>query len=162
MLSVLLWPVFAPPATTVAGILFGLPFGTIFLRDWLVCSGRIVPQNERYRAVRGLVKRVAQRWAPLVARAALVGLLLFGAVAPDWRSPLTWLGVAGVAFVAVGLFGRIAALCATAFITFAGVASGYSSADLLFLAAALAVATLGTGPLTLWTPENRLWDRRFG
>lgn len=40
-ISVVLWPVFSPPLTTLVGLLFVIPTLASFSRDWLAVSGRL-------------------------------------------------------------------------------------------------------------------------
>jgi CDP-diacylglycerol--glycerol-3-phosphate 3-phosphatidyltransferase len=81
VLAVILWPVAQPPATTIAEGLVGIPLLAGFLRDWLVVSGRLDPQDPGYRRVVSALRRAAYRWAPLALRTALVvaGVLAVGA-----------------------------------------------------------------------------------
>ena len=40
-ISVVLWPVFSPPLTTLVGLLFVIPTAVSFSHDWLAVSGRL-------------------------------------------------------------------------------------------------------------------------
>ncbi len=40
-LSVILWPIFSPPATTLAAYIFGIPLLVTFVRDYLIMTGRL-------------------------------------------------------------------------------------------------------------------------
>lgn len=49
-LCVILWPVFSPPLTTLAGIVFAVPVLASFVRDALVATGRAAPRTLGYPA----------------------------------------------------------------------------------------------------------------
>jgi CDP-diacylglycerol--glycerol-3-phosphate 3-phosphatidyltransferase len=160
-LSVLIWPIAQPPATTVAGYGFGVPFALIFLRDWLVVSCRLDPANGSYRAVRHAAHLLAQRVLPLVARAGALLLWFGGVIGPQPGWLVVWGGLA-VAALGVGIIGRLAALAVIATAVFAGLVAGsYELPVLLLLLCGVVVASFGSGRPALWSPEERIFEGRL-
>jgi CDP-diacylglycerol--glycerol-3-phosphate 3-phosphatidyltransferase len=88
-LGVVLFPIFAPPATHLVAALFALPFLIGFVRDWLVVTGILKPSSHQtgtswltqanYLSTRfatlGLLKVVWFSRVPLVLRFFTVGLI---------------------------------------------------------------------------------------
>ncbi len=70
-----LWPIARPPATTLGGVVFLLPFGLSFLRDWLVVSGRIDPDSAAYHRLRQALMTAFLRYLPLPLRLLTATLL---------------------------------------------------------------------------------------
>jgi len=80
-LGVVLWPIFSPPATTLAAALFGAQLLLSFGRDWLVVSGIISadpddPRSTSYLRGRRALKRLLFVWMPPILRLANAGLAL--------------------------------------------------------------------------------------
>jgi CDP-diacylglycerol--glycerol-3-phosphate 3-phosphatidyltransferase len=168
-LALMLWPIFTPPGTYLAAVLFGLPFLLGFAQDWLYVSGALKPSGPARRT-----------WAPAAALTArLTAVVLVGAPAVLWLSgqtPPGWNPVAlstglivaaGLQFAAVGLIGlgaagRAAALFALILTGLEQLTLGFSLGLGLQVAALIAVLYLGTGPVSIWTPEDFLIYRRAG
>jgi CDP-diacylglycerol--glycerol-3-phosphate 3-phosphatidyltransferase len=168
-LSVMLWPLFYPPGTTLAGGVMAVPFLAGFLRDWLVVSGRLDPDSSGYQAVRARLKAVGQGWLPVGLR---LGVTL-GAVWFLWpigldpglrRGLLAWpgsplpaitadlLGILAVItpiMLALGVLARLAALGLMAPIAMTILASGLHLPNGLLLGGSLAIMLLGGGYYTL-------------
>lgn len=174
---VMLWPLFAPPATTFAAYLFTFPFLANFTRDWFYASG-VLQAGER----RGLPNWLVN-WLPPVLR--LLAALALGKALLDWLvnyqeqiARLTRLGASQPALLAGLISGLLAAaaLClALGFITrtmaiiglcLAGflLQLGISSTSLLFLSVVCTTMLffLGSGRLSLWSPEEILLQRKAG
>jgi len=73
-LGIILWPIFGPPATTMAAVLFGAQLLASFGRDWLVVSGVIAADSPRYRRWREVAKLALFWWLPFPLRLLSVGL----------------------------------------------------------------------------------------
>jgi hypothetical protein len=65
---IMLWPIFSPPATTVAAYAFATPFLVHFLRDWLIVSGVISPQS----VLPIWFRRLSSNGLPLILRLAVL------------------------------------------------------------------------------------------
>lgn len=180
LLMVLLWPLFGPPDTYIAAILFAVPFLIAFIRDWFYASGLLQPDEQ---PAQRQSNSWIQHWLPLLLRVVLV--LGLASVSLPWLADLPAaaaffadLGVHAPALLvtlllflqllvlvsaALGMMGRtigILALCLAGFylrfdlgIPALNLAAAVSGALLLFL---------GSGRLSLWQPEEELLERRIG
>lgn len=181
-ITVMLWPVFTPPLSTLASVLFAIPLIYSFGRDWLVVSYVIDPDSTFYQKARAGIKTFFEGWLPLLARMVAVGLtgLILWREAPTfvhWQPYLTHIGLVGTWLlpVLIGLFviaaicvllgiaGRVAALVLlylACLDIWAGGFVWYENA-LLFTAASIATH-LGSRWLTLWQPEEPVLRTYFG
>ena len=178
----MLWPIFGPPALTLAAALFAVPLLASFGRDWLVVSGRIDDGSPTYQELRSIGKQVVERWMPLAARIAgtVVAALLLLRAAPSFTSWDVYLysfglqdaraaGVfavvlaAALPFYALGIVGRLAAIPVMLVAMLDIQASGlfWYSNGLLF-ACGFVVFHFGSGVFSLWQPEERLLHRQIG
>jgi len=166
LVAALLLPVFSPPGTTLAAILFTLPFLAGFLRDWLSVSGSDRQSGELAAGI----KTAAESWLPLAVRASL--LLLTVAVLPDQfrdlglQTPvvilIALLEVVALLSVAAGFAGRVAAIVGLVIL---GIHQNTGILVLLQYLMAVAYTVIifsGTGPYSLWKPEEYLIYRRIG
>jgi CDP-diacylglycerol--glycerol-3-phosphate 3-phosphatidyltransferase len=178
-ISVMLWPVLTPPLTTLAAVLFALPLGFSFLRDWLVVSGAIDPATPGYQRTRAALKELVEGWLPLLGRllGTVIALAILVAELPDfagwrgvlagWSLSLLWglalLVLLALPFYLLGIVGRVAALVLAGLacldITVTGLDWGGNA--WLFIAAVV-VAHAGSGRLALWRPEDPILNRRPG
>jgi CDP-diacylglycerol--glycerol-3-phosphate 3-phosphatidyltransferase len=146
VLAVVLWPLAAPPATTLAEGLVAIPLLAGFLRDWLLVSGRLDPRSRAYRRALAAFGRVAYGWVPLVLRGALA--------AAGVLSVTAWL-TSGTAFAGAGGSGAAlsAALLPALRLALVGVlVAGWRTSPaalLLLLLEALRVFRAGADPLGL-------------
>ncbi|MBV7333843.1 CDP-alcohol phosphatidyltransferase family protein [Chloroflexi bacterium TSY] len=182
-MSVILWPVFMPPTTTLASILFAIPLAGSFLRDWFVVSGQIDPRTARYQYWRKIMKKILEGWLPLLCRLVAGGVVLFllSQEFPSFTAWQTYLRQAEPIYFAwlltilailsplamglflLGILGRINAI----------VMIGLASLDIfatkfdpwtngLLLACAIWVLQLGSGYWALWAFEESWLRRRVG
>jgi CDP-diacylglycerol--glycerol-3-phosphate 3-phosphatidyltransferase len=184
-MSVVLWPILPAGALTIAGTLFAIPTALGFLRDWLVVSGRLDPDQSRYRAVQRWLVTASRVYAPPLLRLTVAGgmALVYAAAWPRIWQPETWqalfagwgvpgagaialflalLGFATTAAVTLGWLGRVAALFLLFPLGFDIVANGLAWYSGAALGADIAILLLGTGPLSLWRPEERYLFVRAG
>jgi CDP-diacylglycerol--glycerol-3-phosphate 3-phosphatidyltransferase len=92
ILAVFLWPIARPPGTVLAELIIGVPLLLGFIRDWLLVSGALDPEDPGYRRLKQIFYRVGGDWLPLVIRAVLavvavrMGMTAFGqaALPADW------------------------------------------------------------------------------
>lgn len=180
--SVMLWPVVYPPATTLAGVVFAIPFTASFTRDWLVVSGRLDPTSLSYLEFRRRFAVVLTRWLPLVLRAVVVALMLWivvgilrnasgpgallawsGVPAPRFvLMAISLLAVAAAVMLALGVVGRLAALVLLFAASANILATGLSIYNGFLLTSAIALMLLGSGVLSCWCPEDAILSRRAG
>jgi CDP-diacylglycerol---glycerol-3-phosphate 3-phosphatidyltransferase len=167
-LATALLPIYRPPATTIAAMVFMIPLLAGFLRDWLVVSGRIksgpsqpAPWEEKWRCL-------FREWLPVGLRAVLLLSSLaalektaafFGGNAegpfyifgPIVRSIL----LLSVVMVSLGAMGRLAAL---PILLLSGLWISRQGSDpmwCLLMVAAAGLLITGSGNLSLWRPEEK-------
>lgn len=174
-MGIVLWPVFRPPATHIAGAVFGGAVALSFLRDWLVVIGWLDPSNSAYTRWRARLKTLLFEYLPLLLRLVslpVVALLLWKIT----RGPDAWPGglpsaviplllglglVAGIAAL-LGLIARLAAIGLIGLACAHLIVWGDSPEVLALLAVGVLLVALGNGRLALWTPDERLLRRRAG
>ena len=157
-LSAMLWPIANPLAGTLAGLLFLVPFGASFSRDWLVVSGALDPDGARYLAARQSAKSLLLGWLPPLLRAVL-GIVL-AAELLSGHVPLLIFGL-GVLILA-GIAGRISALVLLLPLALIILQDGLNAAVAVLLVCAVSILILGTGKFSLWKPEEQVFSRRAG
>lgn len=182
-MTVVLWPVFEPPETTLASFLFGGFLAGSFLRDWLVVSGVFRPASARYQRARRVAKALLEEWLPVVARTvgAMVAFVLIFQALPDLATWRDYLNTAEPAIVR-GLLTGLGLLSPLAALLFAGgvlarttavMLVGLACLDLLargfamptnglLLVCTIWVAQLGGGRWALWPVEETLLRRQAG
>jgi CDP-diacylglycerol---glycerol-3-phosphate 3-phosphatidyltransferase len=167
-ISVMLWPIFAPPGTYVAALIFAIPFLGGFLLDWLILSGVINPKaRRRFIGTRRMVTGVF----PLVLRTMLlIGLILFSEnrfihysnLAPSSGIYIFAIETLVMVFLVLGVAGRLTAIMGLLLL---GVNQIFGSLQLLqFLLIIIYISAIymGTGPYSLWKPEDHLIFRKAG
>lgn len=171
--AVVMFPLFEPPATTLAGILFVAPVLLSFGRDGLIMVGLVDAESARYEAVRHRLKNALLSDLPLVARVGVafsISWMLWTTV-PMWLAypiavPWVWawvIGLAGVSvLVVVGWMGRLAAHIALIFLCADLLVRGFSSTTMTALGCIILVMIAGTGKAALWQPEEAVLTRRAG
>jgi CDP-diacylglycerol--glycerol-3-phosphate 3-phosphatidyltransferase len=181
-MSVMLWPLVHPPATTLVGIVFALPFTASFGRDWLVVSGRIDPTSHAYLEVRRKLAILMTHWLPVMLRIGMVTIAV-GLVLPALQSAANrvalfgWPGVpfvkvtatvislialAAIVMLILGAAGRLAALGLLSAAMANIHTRGLGLANGFLLAASIALMLLGSGPFSYWRPEDAILSRRAG
>jgi CDP-diacylglycerol--glycerol-3-phosphate 3-phosphatidyltransferase len=181
-LSVMLWPVFYPPATTLAGVAFAIPFTASFIRDWLVVSGRLDSNSRPYLEARRRMSVIAVRWLPVVLRISVVltvaPLILTALDSPLARTALfAWPGMPypqvtaaatlaialpSVVMLTVGVAGRLAALGLLISASANVLAEGLHLPNGFLLVSTIFLMLLGSGALSCWRPEDNFLSRRAG
>jgi len=180
--SVMLWPIVHPPGTTLAGVVFAMPFTASFTRDWLVVSGRLDPTSPSYIESRRVVALVLTRWLPLALRMVVVTLMFWMVISAlrngsDPAALFAWPGIPAPSFsataigllafaatvmLALGVAGRLAALGLLVAVAANILAAGLYLFNGFLLASAIALLLLGSGALSCWRPEEAILSRRAG
>ena len=181
-MTAMLWPIVKPPASILAGLLFMLPFGASFLRDWLVVSGAIDPRSERYLRLRSWLETTLIGYLPVIVRFSLAGLLVFdawmtfgdlagevtafaqsGFSAPDIVVPLfAAIKLLAIPMLVLGAAGRFVAFMLVFPIGLTIVLVGFTDMRAGLLVLDLLTLVLGTGRFSLWQPSNEIFGRRAG
>lgn len=165
-LAVVLWPLFSPPGTHIAALLFGAPLLIGFGRDWLYVSG-----------ARGTRQSPASSWSAKIApwglfgvRLLIVGLNLEGVLARAslWQAQ-SWPGLAlealnavVVVMLAVGILPRVAAGFGLGFLGFYQMLSPLTLTQIALAFAYTLILYVGGGALTRWAAEETLFRRYAG
>jgi CDP-diacylglycerol--glycerol-3-phosphate 3-phosphatidyltransferase len=180
--SVMLWPIVYPPATTLAGVVFAIPFAASFTRDWLVVSGRLDPISPVYFEARRKVAVAIAGWLPVLLRIGAVALAAWFVLFPLWSVPdrvelLAWPGVpfprltamtlslvalVATPMLALGAAGRLAAFGLLIVASANILASGLYVYNGLLLLSSVALMLLGSGYFSCWRPEDAFLSRRAG
>jgi len=157
--SVLLMPLFSPPATTVAGVAFLAPLLLGFVRDWLVMSGAVAAEGPGYQAVARVYDRAA-RWLPVALRlAAVVIAALY--LAPRMGIVGLLALVGGIALL-LGVGNRFAALLVLLAMCLDLLARGYQPQHAVLTVALVGILYLGGGAFALWPADDALFVERRG
>jgi CDP-diacylglycerol--glycerol-3-phosphate 3-phosphatidyltransferase len=177
-LAFVLLPVFAPPGTYIAAGLFAVPFLSGFLRDWFIVSGMLEPRN----ADRRWREQSMQRWIPLGLRFLVVALAAgpasqhfldfsqqaafytgLGLPYSIWLVGLQCMAEAlAVLLILLGASGRAAAVLGLSLAAINLAIAGPTLTQIVLMAAYTAILFAGTGPFSLWTPEDKLIFRPLG
>jgi CDP-diacylglycerol--glycerol-3-phosphate 3-phosphatidyltransferase len=169
--GVILLPLFGPPGTFWAATVFGLLFLLGFIVDWFIVSGVLDLETfDRYASV----SRKALRTLTIGLRVISAGLLVFlifqriaqlgsglGAVVPgpDW---FLWVEVVLFLMLTLGSAGRIAALITLLLMGVYQMSVHLSGPQTLLVITSALLFFLGTGPFSIWKPEEKLIDWRAG
>lgn len=168
ILAVFLWPIARPPATVLAELIIGVPLLFGFIRDWLLVSGTLNPEDPGYRKIKRIFYRAGRRWLPLVVRAVLVaaalriGVTAFRGAAlpaawiptsiprPDLVTPLY--AAVLLLLLVVLIAGRLTSAAALMLLLLEGLRVFLSRLDLwaaVIVSAALLLYLFGPGPFRL-------------
>lgn len=172
LLVVLLWPVFGPPGTQIAAVLFAIPFLAGFAYDWLYATGLIGGAHPSGKVLRKAhpISRV-QHYLPLALRLVAVALGAWQALT-FWNNaailPGTSLGALLILealvllLILLGAAGRVAAIAGLLLLGVHQIFASLSPLQIALAGVYIALLYLGTGAQSLWKPEDRLIYRRLG
>lgn len=169
--GVILLPVFHPPGTVWVATVFGLLFLLGFIVDWFMVSGVLdLKSLARYASI----SRIALKGLTIGLRMVSSGLLAFliyqrivqtrssigpAAPGPDW---FLWLEGLLLVMLTLGAAGRTAALVTMLLMGVYQMSIHLSGPQTLLVITSAMLFFLGTGPFSIWNPENRLIDWRAG
>ncbi|MEI8131931.1 MAG: CDP-alcohol phosphatidyltransferase family protein [Leptolinea sp.] len=154
-ISITLFPIFSPVVTSVAAILFLIPFLIGFWQDWLYTSGVISP-DQGIKLPVGLPYDLF----PDLIRIAAGCFLIFSPAFPTDISNFS--GFMFSLLTIMGLFPRVSVL---GLLLFTGNLLSHQGSDPMLWAAlffASASFFLGGGRFAIWSPENWLIYHRVG
>lgn len=177
-LAVVLLPIFSPPGTHLAALFFALPFLLGFSRDGLAVSGIEIasPQIIRNRGQKLL------RWSPVVLRLLIAALMLGsfiqrlhflpdqilrysnGALPPSQMALLALglLEVLILGLLVLGVSGRVSAILALILTGVNQIFSALTPIQMVLIVLYSGIVFMGTGALSLWNPDERLFFKRAG
>lgn len=165
-LAVALWPLFSPPGIHIAAALFGLPLLVGFGLDWLYVSGALKRRPENSA---GFQARI-ERWLPVGLRAMILTLHL--TLFSSWQAGLQadpallfllgLLYLLGVAMLVLGFLPRLASILALLALGVYQMLAALNPAQIALAVAYTLILYLGSGALSLWTPEDYLYRHHAG
>ena len=181
-LAVILFPVYRPPATTIAAYVFMTPFLLMFLHDWLTVSGWLRPESAFYRNMMRWVFVPLQEGLPLLFRVLCVAIVSGPALQKflDYSGQVAFfqeieVGYPGFMVIAVGIIelltvllillgiaGRIAALSLMFVMGAAIMFAELNWGNGIILISTIGLVILGSGRFSLWAPEETFLRRRAG
>ena len=163
LVALVFMPVFAPLYTHTAAVIFMIPLLVGFLRDWLVVSCRLATddnQKSRLDLVWGRgVKRIVSLLVRLVI--AFCGVMLI-MVYDVTNIGLVWLTASSVCYflIVVGCVGRCSALLLVLVLAYNQSPFGIDVLPILLFSGAAVLVVIGSGPMSLWSPEDDILYRR--
>ena len=158
-----LLPLFNPPFTSIAAVLVMTPLLVGFGRDWLVVSCRLRIDGNQRTALDHWAGRVLIRFLPLVLRPLLLacGIVTLVQGAAFLPHPLwLWAPSLCILLAGVGWLGRGAALLLTLLLSCSLTPFGTGLPVVVLFSIAATLMLTGTGPLSLWSPEEGILYRR--
>lgn len=167
-IAVVLFPVFQPPVTLIAGYAFMLPVLAGFLIDWLIVSGRISNDtfiNHRLlRDGEDLISYVTQPLLRLVLAATIWAILVryienHSLPAGDIPNAIYVMAACGV-LILLGILGRLAALLLVLLLGWFYASNMVGLADYVVVTATIWILVLGTGGFSLYTWDQD-WVNRY-
>jgi CDP-diacylglycerol--glycerol-3-phosphate 3-phosphatidyltransferase len=162
-MAVVIWPIFAPPVTHLAGAIFGGALMLSFGRDWLVTIGWIDATDFVYQDRRRIVKRLVFTTLPPLLRLITVGLmgwLVLGAPSlPLWLAGLGLL--AGLGTI-LGIASRVSGVAVIGFGCAHLLWAGEAWANLVVVALGIGLLLVGGGRFCLWRIEDNLFRQPIG
>ena len=163
VVALALLPLFNPPFTSIAAALVMTPLLAGFGRDWLVVSCRLRIDNNQHTALDHWVGLVSARFVPLVLRLLLLGggIVTLAQAAASLPHPV-WLWAQSLCclLAGVGWMGRSAALLLTLLLSCSPAPHGTGLPVLVLWGISATLMLTGTGPLSLWSPEEGILYRR--
>lgn len=182
-ISVMLWPILAPPFTTLACILFSVPLAASFARDWLVVSGQFDPHSTSYQRWHSWGKNVLESSAPLLLR--FVAVVAFAILWHRSNVPLSdtwdtyhkltnlsaitavlfalhWITPLAAFALLLGIISRTSALILIAFVALSVLVSGMGWEEVVLLTSTSWILQFSGGMLALWPIEEKLLGKRAG
>lgn len=177
-----LMPVFSPPYTYIAAFVFAVPFLIGFLIDWLIVSGHLAGQSSARPLSRQQRANTLLNWLPTGLR-SIAAVLITGQIAlwfqnyPVLASLGAQMGIsyapavvyiiglaqaAVMVFLLLGASGRISAIVGLVLLSLQQMSASLTPIQITLIMLYAAILYLGTGPLSLWRPEDRWIYRRAG
>ena len=157
-IGVVLFPIFSPPVTTVAGFAFMLPVLIGFTIDWCIVSGRIDPQQTVTATRFSQIDRFGQTVLLPLLRLVITALILAQVQIPD---SLIDGGLLLAAFLVLfGIAGRIAALVLIGLLGILSMDIVLNTTGLVLLFGTVWLLLMGTGHYSLWRRDED-WVNRY-
>lgn len=165
-LGIVLLPIYPSGATQLAATVFVIPTAVMFLRDWLVTSGIIDPDDDQYRSRANSARRLLTTGFLPLLRAGLFMLFVYSCILTGEYIAFTAVGLSRPVIAAIlgglltlivfGFAGRTSALIALLLLGLAAPGEPVISVTGIFFIGVILILILGTGNFSVWQPEERL------
>lgn len=163
VVALALLPLFNPPFTFIVAALVMTPLLVGFARDWLVVSCRLRIDTNQHTALDHWAGLVLMRFLPPTLRLLLLvgGIFTLVQGAASLSHPV-WLWAQGLCclLAGIGWLGRSAALLMTLLLSCGLTPYGTDFQVLALFGISATLMLTGTGPLSLWSPEEGILYRR--
>lgn len=170
-LAVVLWPILAPPATSVAGFAFMLPLLGGFIIDWLIVSGGINLETPAINRFFKLSNKVTHQVLLPIFRViifALLSLLIIkthplNVVLNDITLPKALLLMSMLLsslMILLGILGRFFAIILSCLLCWFFLSYDMHYFDTILLVLVIWIMQFGTGKFSLWLWDE-LWVHRY-
>jgi CDP-diacylglycerol--glycerol-3-phosphate 3-phosphatidyltransferase len=162
LMAMAMLPIFNPIFIYLAAYMVMTLLLTGFARDWLVVSCRVNVDRNQQTPLDLMARRVFTQLLPLALRLMLLTVgagLLATSIAPTY-SCWQWALILCAFLAGAGFLGRSAALLLTLLLSLNISPLSTSAATLALFGTSAALMLSGTGPWSLWSPEERLLYRR--
>lgn len=170
-LAVVLWPILAPPATTIAGLAFMIPLLIGFYIDWLTVSGRLTLNADGTRTFFTLIDKLIHNILLPGLRVIILILLchsldsnaVFSSFGNEleFRSSIQILSLLFAALmIFLGINGRLFAVILSCLLAWFYLNHPMNSVDVFLLAAVIWIMQMGTGKYSLWIWDDK-WVNRY-
>lgn len=173
-LAVVLWPILAPPATTVAGFAFMLPLLGGFLIDWFIVSGRINLEKTTISRFFNLTDKATHQFILPIFRLCIFWFLCLLLIKTNSHSSLASLFnditlsraillislLLSALMVLLGILGRFFAIILSCLLCWFFLSYEMCSLEVILLTLVIWVMQFGTGKFSLWLWDD-LWVHRY-
>jgi CDP-diacylglycerol---glycerol-3-phosphate 3-phosphatidyltransferase len=160
-----LLPILNPVITSVAGEIFMVPLLLGFLRDWLVVSCRLETDDNQETTFDIRVRSFFLKSLPWILRFIVFsgGIIILAEYDGHLAFPF-WKLAYGLCCLSagVGFVGRSACLSLVLLLASDQLPFALSGVSMLVFSAAIVLMLIGTGALSLWSPEEAILYRRGG
>lgn len=161
--AVVLWPPFKADLTVLAGFGFMVPLLLGFTVDWLVVSGRLQAQHQRFAQLQQLSRnRLLPALRLLLPVLAWLVVSQWQATSPTQHALTTGLFIIGVTLMVLGLAGRAGAVVTLMLLAWAGPAPADSDSVVLCVFATITLLLLGCGRYSVWQADDTWVNRQDG
>jgi CDP-diacylglycerol--glycerol-3-phosphate 3-phosphatidyltransferase len=162
LVAMAMLPIFNPTFTFLVAYMVMTLLLAGFARDWLVVSCRVHCDRDQQTILDLMARRVCTQLLPLALRLIIltVGAGVLGTNISPTRSCWQWAQILCALLAGAGCLGRSAALLLTLLLSLNISPFGTSAATLALLGTSAALMLSGTGPWSLWSPEERVLYRR--
>jgi len=170
-IAAILWPVFQPPATIIAGVAFMVPVMVGFTIDWLIVSGRINRQSStslkffnRFHFVREYIFQPLLRITIAILFFNLSGnsgySLMFGEHASFYPQLYIFSLFLTTISVLIGFIGRLSAVVLATLLGWHYLSHPVNIADVILLCSVIWIMLMGTGRFSFWKWDED-WVNRY-